>query len=144
MKDQGRETTGSIHCTGVANTTVVPTTTTTGGVHNGTADPGEGRNPQATAEREKAIPTRKPDESVSGEALRDMFQAIGMSQATTDIMTASWVENTRKQYALVLQRWVVHCERTGINAQKLTSNTSGIEYMEILFTEGPPEQPSTL
>lgn len=64
-----------------------------------------------------------------------MFTAMGMSEATADILTASWAENTRKQYTLVLRRWAAHCEATGVNVKSPTLN-EGIAYMEKLFTEG--------
>lgn len=50
-------------------------------------------------------------------------------------MTASWAENTRKQYTQVLKRWAAHCEGAGINAKRPTLH-EGIEYLEKLFTEG--------
>lgn len=119
----------------MAHSTLVPAVTTDGRVPRSTPGPGNYNDTDAWGGNTEGIPPSEQNVSTSGEALSEMFRAMGMNRATAEILTASWAENTRKQYTLVLRRWAQHCGDTGINAKSPTLN-EGIAYLEKLFTEG--------
>ena len=64
-----------------------------------------------------------------------MFEELAMNEATAQLLTASWVVATRRQYILVMRRWAGHCEKEAINARQPTLR-KGIEYLQKLFSEG--------
>ena len=59
----------------------------------------------------------------------------GLAVDTTDIIMASWRDNTKSKYSTYLAQWLTFCERNGINYLQ-ASTSDGLKYLTQVFQHG--------
>ena len=99
---------GHSDCTTVAKSKLVPETSqTSGGATN--CHPPQEESVSAAGDK-SATPTTGETNTVVGMSLvRKLYEEPGFSEKTTDNITLSWRDSSRKQYDVHIRKWLLFC-----------------------------------
>ena len=76
------------------------------------------------------------EDHVSGmPCVRQALITSGLAVDTTDIIMASWRDNTKSKYSTYLAQWLTFCEKNGINYLQ-ASTSDGLKYLTQVFQRG--------
>ena len=67
--------------------------------------------------------------------IRHSIMTTGLQVDTTDIIMASWRENTKNKYSTYINQWLSFCESNGINYLHASTN-DGLQYLTEVYTKG--------
>ncbi|XP_021365911.1 uncharacterized protein LOC110458506 [Mizuhopecten yessoensis] len=121
------------YCTHVDHTTMVSKNVETD--YSPTSDPAQQVTTVTIAKRPSQTTSTAETASDSLQVIRECLQRQGFSTQVTNIILASWMTSTQKQYGVHIRRWLSFCEQGTVDPLQ-PSVTDLLEFLSNMFHKG--------